>query len=117
MEGQIKTQDYEVVFEPDNRLIYLKGSFWLSGQDEYAPIVQLLNQAINQEQTELTLNVQQVDFLNSSGINVISKFVIGVRQKGTIELTILGSKKIPWQTKSLVNFKRLLPSLKLDLES
>jgi hypothetical protein len=88
----------------------------LSGTEEYAPIVQLLNNLADKEPPTLTLNLRQLEFLNSSGINIISKFVIKVRQKGNIQMVVKASKSIPWQGKSLKNLQRLMPSLQLELE-
>jgi hypothetical protein len=42
--------------------------------------------------------------------------VIKVRQKGTIQMVVKGSKSIPWQAKSLKNLQRLMPSLQLELQ-
>jgi hypothetical protein len=47
---------------------------------------------------------------------MLSKFVISVRKKKTIQLLVLGSNDIPWQQKSLKNLEKLLPTLKLELE-
>lgn len=58
---------------------------------------------------------EKLGFLNSSGISMLSKFVIGLRkQKGTL-LIVLGSNDQPWQGKSLQNLVRLLPGLKLEV--
>ena len=115
METHIKTEDYEITYEPESQTITCKGSFWMSNTEEYAPLAQILNGATAQQPPMLTLDLRHLDFLNSSGINVISKFVIGVRQKGNIELVVLGSKEIPWQNKSLFNLTRLLPTIKLEV--
>ena len=40
---------------------------------------------------------------------MLAKFVINVRKKGEVGLTVLGSQKIPWQGKSLPNLKKLYP--------
>jgi hypothetical protein len=84
--------------------------------EEYAPIVQLLNELADQEPATITLDLRELEFLNSSGINVISKFVLKVRQKNTSQILVRGSKTIPWQGKSLKNLQRLMPSLQLELE-
>jgi hypothetical protein len=36
-----------------------------------------------------------------------------MRKKKKTQLVVLGSKKMPWQSKSLKNLERLLPGLKL----
>jgi hypothetical protein len=75
-----------------------------------------LNDLADSEPPKITLNLQKLEFLNSSGINVLSKFVIKVRQKGTMQMVVQGSKTIPWQGKSLKNLQRLMPSLQLEFD-
>ena len=49
---------------------------------EYAPIFDLLNNACALKPAQpLTLDLRQLEFLNSSGIAMLSKFVIGVRNE------------------------------------
>jgi hypothetical protein len=111
---EIKSQEYSICYDPATETVVCQGSLRLSGIDEYAPIVQLLNNLADSEPPKITLNLRSLEFLNSSGINVISKFVIKVRQKGTIQMVVQGSKNIPWQGKSLKNLQRLMPSLQLE---
>lgn len=112
---EIKTNDYEVRFDPAVATVFCKGSFRLGGVDEYTPIAQLLHEAASTQPEVLTLNLTELEFLNSSGINILSKFVISVRQKGGIQMVVQGSKRVPWQGKSLQNLQRLMPGLKLEL--
>lgn len=112
---EIKTGDYRIWYDEAATTIFCKGSFRLGGVEEYTPIVQLLNQVVALQPATLTLDLRELEFLNSSGINILSKFVISVRQKGNIQLTVLGSKTIPWQGKSLQNLQRLMPGLKLEI--
>ena len=111
---EVKGDDYRVWYEQADTVIYCQGSLRLAGTEEYAPIVQILENVIGQNPKKITLNLCELEFLNSSGINVLSKFVIKVRQKETIKITVQGSENIPWQGKSLKNLQRLMPSLKLD---
>jgi len=113
---EIKTKDYSIWYDPVTKAVNCQGSLRLIGMEEYAPIVQLLDKVIEQEPPRITLNLQNLQFLNSSGINVLSKFVLKVRQKGNMQMAIQGAKNIPWQGKSLKNLQRLMPNLQLDLE-
>ncbi|HAZ49907.1 MAG TPA: hypothetical protein DDW76_37145 [Cyanobacteria bacterium UBA11369] len=113
---EIKTQHYSIYYDKLTETAVFNGSLRLSGIEEYDPIVQLLNDLAEQQPSTITLNLRQLEFLNSSGINVLSKFVIKVRQKGNIRMVVLGSHEIPWQGKSLKNLQRLMPSLDLVLE-
>ena len=111
---EIKGEDYKVWYSSADSIIYCQGSLRLAGTEEYAPIVQLLENVINQSSQNIILNLCELEFLNSSGINVLSKFVIKVRQRESISITVQGSENIPWQGKSLKNLQRLMPALKLE---
>jgi hypothetical protein len=114
IETEIETNDYKVWYDEPEKTVRCKGSFRLNGVEEYAPIIQLLNYVADQQPPTLTLDLRELQFLNSSGINVISKFVISVRQRGNIALAVQGSKRIPWQGKSLQNLQKLMPKLQLS---
>lgn len=111
---EVLGDDYKVWYDQPNQCIYCQGSLRLSGTEEYTPIIKILEYAIEQLPKKITLNLCQLEFLNSSGINVLSKFVIKVRQKETISITVQGSETIPWQGKSIKNLQRLMPTLKLE---
>jgi len=81
--------------------------------EEYQPVMELLLSAIGQSPI-LTLNLRELEFLNSSGISMLSMFVVKVREKGSVQMVLQGSNKVLWQTKSLKNLQRLMPSLKLE---
>ena len=110
---EIKTEDYNIWYDAAAKAVTCQGSLRLGGMEEYTPIVQLLDDVVAEQPPILTLNLGGLKFLNSSGINVLSKFVIKVRQKN-IQLVVQGSTNIPWQGKSLKNLQRLMPSLELE---
>ncbi len=113
---EIKGEDYAVWYEAETATILCKGSLRLSSMEDYAPIIQLLSDVTDQEPAMMTLDLRRLEFLNSSGINVLSKFVIKVRQKGSIQIAVRGSQETPWQVKSLKNLQRLMPSLVLQFD-
>jgi hypothetical protein len=117
METQVvQGEDYQVHYDPSTTTITFTGELSLGGPKEYEPIVQLLDWAIVNNPPSITLDLMQLTFLNSSGISMLSKFVIRLRKKKGIEATVLGSNDIAWQGKSLKNLQRLLPGLKLRVE-
>jgi hypothetical protein len=64
----------------------------------------------------MTLDLRNLAFVNSSGISMLSKFVLSMRKKKGVQLVVLGSNDMPWQGKSLKNLEKLLPGLKLEIE-
>ncbi|MDJ0583115.1 hypothetical protein [Crocosphaera sp.] len=113
---EVKGENYSVIYDNETITINFQGSLRLGGSEEYAPIVKLLNQVVDMEPEIITLDLKTLKFLNSSGISMLSKFVISVRKKKNISIRVKWSDDIPWQGKSLKNLQRLMPSLKLEFE-
>lgn len=113
---EIKTEKYSVQYDIEAQTVTCAGALRLAGMQDYAPIVQLLDQVIEDHPLALKLNLQALEFLNSSGINVLSKFVLKVRGQKDIHLIVQGSTTIPWQERSLTNLQRLMPQLELVWE-
>lgn len=113
---QVKGENYFVWYDKNKDEINFDGALRLPGMQDYAPILQLLNDIASTEPPNMVLNLQSLNFLNSSGISMLSKFIIGMRKKKSVQMKILGSSNIPWQGKSLKNLQRLMPGLTLDLQ-
>jgi len=111
----IKDEGYEVNHNPAENIIIFDGTLRLRGLNEYQPISDLMDKACANSDS-LTLNLKGLEFLNSSGIAMLSKFIITARKDTSKQVTVIGSKDIPWQGKSLNNLKRLMPSLELIIE-
>lgn len=113
---EIKTDDYRVWYDPATATVNFQGLLRESGITDYKPIEELLDEVMAQELPTLTMNLQQLEFLNSSGMSILSRFVIGVRKKKTTQLVVKGSKEMSWQGKVLGNWQRLMPALTPEWE-
>ncbi|NCD33134.1 MAG: hypothetical protein EOL87_06890 [Spartobacteria bacterium] len=111
---EIATSDYRVSYEKERETIAFEGTFRLSGS-LYAPISEMLTNILAEKPSSLRLDLTELKFLNSSGINVLAKFTILVRNSGNVAMSVVGSQKIPWQEKSLPNLKKLYPALELSI--
>lgn len=116
MVQEITGEDYTVLYDPTAATIRFAGEMALSGLQAYEPITNLLRHSIEANPKVITLDLRKLAFLNSSGISMISKFVLSLRRKKEIQLVVLGSKQMPWQSKSLRNLPKFLPGLQLDIE-
>lgn len=112
---EIKTEQYRICYDRETTTVSFSGSLRLSGPEEYQPITKLLGDIVDGEAGKITLNLQQLDFLNSSGISMLSKFIIEVRKKAGAKMVVQGSQSVAWQAKSLKNLQRLMPALILEL--
>lgn len=115
-EMEIKDKDYSVRYNSETNTVIFQGELQLSGMDEYAPVMSLLDDILEQRPPVLTLDLRGLEFLNSSGINVLFRLVIKVREKENMQLVIQGSNRVSWQSKSLSNLQRLMPAVQLNLE-
>jgi hypothetical protein len=114
---EIIQDGYQVIYEVEPATVRCKGSLRLNDQEEdYKRINGLLDLVIETEPPTVTLNLQELHFLNSLGINMLSKFVIKVRKKKFIKVIVQGNTEMPWQEKSLKNLQRLMPSLDLQMQ-
>ncbi|WP_017307036.1 slr1659 superfamily regulator [Spirulina subsalsa] len=115
MNSEVFGDDYRVLYDEKTSTIAFYGELSLSGSKDYEPIKQLLEDVVSQDLEQVILDLKELYFLNSSGISMLSKFVIGMRKSDT-QLIVIGSDDIPWQKKSLSNLQKFLPSLQLVME-
>ena len=117
---KIQTPDFTVYFEATEQTVVLMGSLRLNAAPEYEPISQLMTRALDKLVSEskptLNIDVRELKFLNSSGINLLYQFVLKVRKHGGIGLKVLGSSSNAWQTKSLANMTKFMPALQLQID-
>lgn len=111
----VNGESFEVRLEESSSTVYFKGALRLNGTDDYAPILNLLKAALVEASPSIVLDLRELDFLNSSGITMFSRFVIEARDRAGIDLHVLASGDIPWHVRSLKNLQRLMPSLSIRL--
>ncbi len=111
--AMIETEDYRVYYQAETATVVLEGFLRLDGIEAYQPVMDLLMTATAHD--HCTVDLHQLEFLNSSGISMLSMFVVKVRDRGTTRLSFRGSEAILWQTRSLKNLKRLMPDLHIEM--
>ncbi|MEM8639203.1 MAG: hypothetical protein AAGG51_10365 [Cyanobacteria bacterium P01_G01_bin.54] len=115
-EQEIKGDSYWIQYDQGSATVKFQGKLALTGAKDYMPISNLLHDAVAQTPDGMTLDLRELSFLNSSGISMLSKFVLGLRKQAELQLVVLGSNRMSWQSKSLKNLQKFLPSLKLEVE-
>ncbi len=113
--SDIKGPGYRVWFDPNTITVYFEGVLRL-GTAEYEPVEQLLHGVLATKPQTLRLHMNNLTFLNSSGINTLYKFVIAIRKLGNLAVIVSASSSIAWQSKSLPNLRKFLPSVSLVMD-
>ena len=112
---QVSGETYQAEYDERANTIFLRGNFRLNGLEEYRPVMDALLEALACS-NPLTVDVMKLDFLNSSGIAILSKFVLEARKSDATRLIFNANENITWQSKSLKNLQRLMPSLVLNFQ-
>lgn len=107
---EIKGPGYRVWFDAASTTVHFEGSLRL-GTAEYEPIADLLNAVAEARPPAIVLRMTDLVFLNSSGINTLYKFAISLRKLGNIAVTVHASSTIAWQSKSLPNLRKFMPTI------
>lgn len=112
---EIQDLDYLVLFDKKKKTVYMKGMLRLANFRKYDKIKALLLKTVDMVDKELTLDLTELIYLNSSGITTISTFVIYLRRENSVKLSILGNKKYPWQERALKNLQKLWDDVNLQI--
>jgi hypothetical protein len=111
----IHGESFDVQLEEKTATVLFKGAIRLCGTEDYAPILDMLQETLINPTTPIVLDLRELEFLNSSGITMLSRFVIQARDRTGIDLQVLASEAVPWHARSLKNLQRLMPSLSIRL--
>jgi hypothetical protein len=112
---ELKGEDYLVTYSETKNAIEFFGTIRLRDSSDYAAIGDLLESAHRNAPGVLVLDFRNLQFLNSAGINMISKFVISTRRAEAVMLKVLGNSAITWQQKSLKNLQKLWPLVQIEI--
>ncbi len=113
-----QSPSYSISYDCESEVINLSGKLHLIQREKaFHEILSWFDLIIDKEPPRVLLDVSSLDYLNSMGISMIAKFVIRARDKKTIHVVVKASKEIIWQSKSLVNLKRLMPSIDFVYDS
>jgi hypothetical protein len=111
----IHGESFEIRLEEENSTVHFKGALRLSGTEDYAPILDMLKETLIGPPGLIVLDLRELDFLNSSGITMLSRFVIEARDHAGVDVQVLASESVPWHARSLKNLQRLMPTLSVHL--
>lgn len=111
---KIADKHYVIMYDAATTTLSCQGSFRVYGGYEYDSITDLLHTVAAQKPATLTLDLRNLYFLNSLGINMLYKLVIHVRDYQSSQLVVQGAQQNVWQEKLFLNFQRLMPGIVIE---
>lgn len=112
---EITTEDYSVKYDADTATVHWQGIMRLDSK-EYKSIAQFLEKIAALELPQITLDLRELEALNSSGITTLGRFLFNVGRKKTTKLLIQGDQDVAWQENSVKHFQKLVPKLQFEWE-
>ena len=113
---EIKTEEYTVTYDPETAVVTLEGKLRLYDYTSYQPLETMLHEAILDPVPTVTLDIQALEFINSSGLDVFFRFAHKVsRHKGTQLVVRRSNQPVPWQTKLLSTMEMMTPGLQVEI--
>ncbi|HVP17537.1 MAG TPA: hypothetical protein VMU36_00970 [Spirochaetia bacterium] len=112
---ELRGEDYVVTYAESRHTVEFFGTLRLRDSSDYKPLTDILDKALSDSAGLLVLDFRNLQFLNSAGINIISRFVISARKADTAQLRVLGNNEISWQQKSLGNLQKLWDKVSIEI--
>jgi hypothetical protein len=112
---EVKGEHFNIVYDNNSKTVNFTGKVRLRGLQEYTVVFDLFDKVLERNKN-LIIDLQNLELINSSGIDMLSKFIITARKKKTVQINIIGSSTKTWQTRLLKNLQRLMPKLQYELK-
>ncbi len=102
--------------EHENEEIAIRGKLSLMLED-YAPIETLLEWAVAEADGRLTLDIRNLEYLNSSGIKLLCvNLILEAADAPGLALTIRCSNRFTWQRETVPTFQDLMTDMVIAFE-
>jgi hypothetical protein len=112
---EISKDEYRVTYDAATTTVAFYGKLRLYGWAAYQPIEGLLRRAIAGEPEVVTLDVSELEFMNSTGIDMLYRFAHKVSGHAG-RLAVRRSKlPIPWQRRLISTLEMMAPNLTVVL--
>jgi hypothetical protein len=111
----LKGENYTITYDEASSTITFAGTCRLWPED-YTTVNASLTELAAQAPERVILDLCRLEYLNSSGISMLTSFVINLRNQQDSKLLVIGNRAYPWQNYALRNFQRLLPAMELKIE-
>lgn len=111
----IENSDFKIWYDKTKNTVFFEGSLRLWDPDAYREIKQLLLDVYEHDHGDMRIDFSHLEFLNSSGISMLVKFIFEIKKRGNKPLIIVGSDDYLWQQKSFDNLRKLWEYIQVQM--
>lgn len=111
---EIAGDKYRVVYDPAVSVVAFQGILRL--KDRFPLTKRLIDAVAEADPKEVTLDVRQLEFLNSNGVVLLFKFIADLHDLTSGQIIVRGSMRYSWQVRWLKDMSKFMPELQLDWE-
>ncbi|MFT5171579.1 MAG: hypothetical protein ACI9BD_001356 [Candidatus Marinamargulisbacteria bacterium] len=109
----ITTDDYQIECIEEGKAV-LKGTMRLPSPTSYEQPFEPIKAGIEIQKDEYTIDITDLNYLNSSGLTAFARLFILARSK-KIPLKIVGRASVPWQKTSIRSLQKLWDEISIEL--
>ncbi|MGB6298279.1 MAG: DUF6272 family protein, partial [Rivularia sp. (in: cyanobacteria)] len=78
---EVKGEHFNIIYDNNSKAVNFTGRVRLRGLQEYTVVFDLFDRVLERNKDLITLDLQNLELINSSGIDMLSKFIITSRKK------------------------------------
>lgn len=105
---KLTENDYSLDYNENSKTVKISGRIRLPKLKDYDRIKRFLNETADiAGNNSITLDLQDLDNINSSGITILSTFTIGLRKANKPGMEIISNSNYEWQRRTISTFKEL----------
>jgi len=113
---EIRGDKYSVRYDAEKTTFFCEGTLDLRGKEGYGKVADMMEKIVNEAPPLISLDIRELEFLNSSGITTLGGFIIKIRKKGLSRMKIIGADKYSWQARSMKGLQKLMPGMEQEFE-
>ena len=105
---------YTVTYDEPATTVVFWGVLRLQNFEEGEPIIRLLDQVAEQAPKTIQLDFEQLQLMNSTGLSILSKFMLKMHSQNTSKVILRASEKHFWQQDLIRGLQRFMPNSELQ---
>jgi 2-polyprenyl-3-methyl-5-hydroxy-6-metoxy-1,4-benzoquinol methylase len=101
----ITGEKYSISYDALDQQVNFEGYVRTTSRADLGTIMDYLVETHDRQSGSLKLNFRKLRYMNALGLQVIARFLAYARSANTLSITLIGSRVIPWEEKSLASLK------------